>query len=77
VYETKPLVAKEMTAADRRAVVFQMDIPLQSLKPGFYTCQINVVDDVSGNFAFPRWPILIRASASPGGVEGQRTSRVD
>jgi hypothetical protein len=39
-----------------------MDIPLQALKPGFYTCQINVIDDVAGNFAFPRWPILIRSA---------------
>jgi VWFA-related protein len=65
VYETKPIVAQEITAADRHAVIFQMDIPLQSLKPGFYTCQINVIDDVAGNFAFPRWPILIRPTAPP------------
>jgi hypothetical protein len=62
VYETKPIVAQEITAADRHAVIFQVDIPLQSLKPGFYVCQINVIDDVAGSFAFPRWPILIRPS---------------
>jgi VWFA-related protein len=60
VYETKPVVAQEVTAPERKAVIFQIEIPLQSLKPGFYTCQINVIDDASGNFAFPRWPILIR-----------------
>ena len=60
VYETKPIVAQEITAPDRKAIVFQMEIPLQSLKPGFYTCQINVIDDVAGNYAFPRWPILIK-----------------
>ncbi|HXY01439.1 MAG TPA: VWA domain-containing protein [Candidatus Limnocylindrales bacterium] len=68
VYETKPVVAQEVTAPDRKAVVFQMEIPLQSLKPGFYTCQINVIDDAGGNYAFPRWPILIRTvSAASGG----------
>jgi VWFA-related protein len=60
VYETKPVLAQEITAPERKAVVFQMEIPLDSLKPGFYTCQINVIDDVAGNYAFPRWPILIR-----------------
>jgi len=65
VYETKPVVAEEITAPDRKAVTFQMEIPLQSLKPGFYTCQINVIDDASGNYAFPRWPILIRAANTP------------
>jgi len=64
VYETKPLLAQEITAPDRKAVVFQMEIPLESLKPGFYTCQINVIDDVAGNYAFPRWPILIRAASA-------------
>jgi len=63
VYETKPIVTQEITAPERKAVVFQMEIPLQSLKPGFYTCQINVIDDVAGNYAFPRWPILIKTVA--------------
>jgi hypothetical protein len=60
IYESKPVVANEVNAPDRKAVIFQIDLPLQSLKPGFYTCQVNVVDDVSGNFAFPRWPILVK-----------------
>jgi VWFA-related protein len=64
VYETKPLVAQEITSPERRAVVFQMEIPLESLKPGFYTCQINVIDDAGGNYAFPRWPILVRAGGA-------------
>ena len=63
VYETKPVVAEEITAPERKAVVFQVEIPLESLKPGFYVCQVNVIDDVSGNYAFPRWPILIRATS--------------
>jgi VWFA-related protein len=65
VYESKPVVASELNAPDRKAVVFQIDLPLQSLQPGFYTCQINIIDDVSGNFAFPRWPILVKERAAP------------
>ena len=63
VYESKPVVANVVTAPERKAVVFQIDLPLQSLKPGFYICQVNVVDDVAGNFAFPRWPILVKETA--------------
>jgi hypothetical protein len=33
---------------------------LSQLKPGWYTCQVNVIDDAGGTFAFPRLPILIR-----------------
>jgi len=63
VYESKPIVANEVTAPDRKAVIFQIDLPLQALKPGFYVCQVNVVDDVAGNFAFPRSPILVKEPA--------------
>jgi VWFA-related protein len=63
VYESKQVIASEVTAPDRKAVIFQIDLPLQSLKPGFYTCQVNVVDDNAGNFAFPRWPILVKEAA--------------
>jgi hypothetical protein len=63
VYESKAVVANEVTAPDRKAVIFQIDLPLQALKPGFYVCQVNVVDDVAGNFAFPRSPILVKEPA--------------
>jgi VWFA-related protein len=63
IYESKPIVANEVTAPDRKAVIFQIDLPLQTLKPGFYVCQVNVVDDVAGNFAFPRSPILVKEPA--------------
>lgn len=65
VYESKPIVANAVTAADRKAVVFQIDLPLQALRPGFYICQVNVIDDVAGNFAFPRAPILVKEPTQP------------
>ncbi|HUL35632.1 MAG TPA: VWA domain-containing protein [Candidatus Eisenbacteria bacterium] len=60
VYESKPVVANEVTAPDRKAVVFQIDLPLEHFKPGLYLCQVNIIDDVAGSFAFPRFPLLIR-----------------
>jgi hypothetical protein len=65
VYESKPLVANELTAPDRKAVAFQIDFPLQTLKPGLYLCQVNVIDDFAGSFSFPRFPILVRAVSPP------------
>jgi hypothetical protein len=62
IYESKPVVANEVTAPERKAVIFQMDLPLQALKPGLYLCQVNVIDDVAGSFSFPRLPLLIRES---------------
>ena len=64
IYESKPVVANEVTAPDRKAVIFQMDLSLEALKAGLYLCQVNVIDDVAGSFSFPRLPLLIRASAA-------------
>jgi len=60
VYESKPLIATEVNVPQRKAVEFQLDLPLQSLRPGYYTCQVNIIDDVAGNYAFPRWVMLIK-----------------
>jgi len=65
VYESKPIIANEVNVPQRKAVEFQLDLPLQALKPGFYTCQVNIIDDVAGNYAFPRWAMLIKEPASP------------
>ena len=59
-FETPLIEARQLNAPERKAAVFQFDVPLAQLKPGFYTCQVNVIDDAGGTFSFPRLPILIR-----------------
>jgi VWFA-related protein len=59
-YESSLVEMTELNARERKAAVFQLDVPLASLKPGFYTCQVNVVDDAGGHFLFPRLALLIR-----------------
>ena len=59
-YESSLVELTELNAQDRKAAVFQLDVPLTSLKRGFYTCQVNVVDDAGGHFLFPRLALLIR-----------------
>jgi VWFA-related protein len=63
VYESNPIIATAVNVPQRKAVEFQLDLSLQTLKPGFYTCQVNIIDDVSGNYAFPRWAMLIKEPA--------------
>jgi hypothetical protein len=46
-------------------VAFEMDVPLDKLKPGQYLCQLNVIDDAGGSFAFPRFAVLVRQPAVP------------
>ncbi|HSZ62584.1 MAG TPA: VWA domain-containing protein [Terriglobales bacterium] len=64
-YESSLVEATELNAKERKAAVFQLDVPLTSLKPGFYTCQVNVIDDAGGHFVFPRLALLIRQESSP------------
>jgi VWFA-related protein len=61
VYETPLVHAKAVNVEGRGAVAFELDVPLAGLKPGQYICQLNVVDDAAGSFAFPRFAILVRA----------------
>ena len=59
-YETPLVRVQQITVPNRKAAVFQFDVPLSELKPGFYTCQVNVIDDAAGRFVFPRLAMLVR-----------------
>ena len=59
-YETPLVEVTRLDAPERKAAVFQYSVPAAALKPGYYTCQVTVVDDVAGTFAFPRLPLLVR-----------------
>jgi VWFA-related protein len=59
-YETPLVESEQLNAPDRKAAIFQLDVPLTQLKPGFYTCQVNVIDDAAGQFRFPRLALLVR-----------------
>jgi VWFA-related protein len=71
VYESPLVQAKAINVEGRDAVAVEMDVPLAGLKAGTYLCQLNVIDDAGGSFAFPRFVVLVRepvvAQASGGG----------
>jgi len=60
VLETPIVERTQIDALDRHAAVFQFEIPPERLKPGLYTCQINIVDELAGRFAFPRVDLYVR-----------------
>jgi VWFA-related protein len=63
-FETPLVEAHQLTAPDRKAAVFQFDVPLTQLTPGLYTCQVTVIDDAAGTFAFPRLALLVKSEAA-------------
>ena len=60
VYESPLVKATETNVPGSDAIAFQFDVPLASLKPGAYICQVNIIDDAGGSYSFPRTGILIR-----------------
>jgi hypothetical protein len=60
VFETPVVDRSAVDAPDRRAALFRFEVPAESFAPGLYTCQINIIDTISGKFAFPRIVMLVR-----------------
>jgi hypothetical protein len=65
IYETPIVQARAINIEGRDAVSFELDVPLSGLKPGAYLCQLNVIDDAAGSFAFPRFAVLVREPPAP------------
>ncbi len=59
---------REVFEATEEAEVFRFEVDADKFKPGVYTCQVNVIDEVSGKFSFQRFDMAVRPSekAAPG-----------
>jgi hypothetical protein len=60
VFETPVVERTQVDAADRHAALFSFELPAGSLGPGLYTCQVNIIDEASGRFSFPRLQMYVR-----------------
>jgi VWFA-related protein len=60
VFETPAVSKTTIDDAERRAAVFQLALPAATFKQGLYTCQVNVVDEIAGRFAFPRLALYVK-----------------
>jgi hypothetical protein len=58
--ETPLVVADRVCASDGHVASFQFSVPKGSLAPGLCLCQVDVVDDAAGTFAFPRLALAVR-----------------
>jgi hypothetical protein len=70
VFETPVADRATVTDGPRKAVVFQLQVAAADLAPGLYTCQVTVIDEISGRFAFPRLAVYVKepeptAAAAP------------
>lgn len=60
VLETPVILRRTVDLADRKAALFQLEISGDRFDPGLYTCQVNIIDEVAGTFAFPRLDMFVR-----------------
>ena len=59
VFETPVVDRTAIDEPNRRAVIFQFEVPADQFKPGTYTCQINIIDSIASTVAFPRLTFVV------------------
>jgi len=60
VFETPVVERTALDAADRHAALFQFELAADRFEPGLYICQVNIIDENAGRFAFPRAQLYVR-----------------
>lgn len=64
VMETKPVRVNRLNPKRENALALLVEAQAQDLKPGQYTCQVNVIDEIGKKFAFPRTSLVVLASGT-------------
>jgi hypothetical protein len=59
VFETPVEVSKEGFKAQPKVQPVKLSIPLKSLEPGRYICQVSVIDAAAQKVAFWRAPVAV------------------
>ncbi|HEV2200089.1 MAG TPA: VWA domain-containing protein [Bryobacteraceae bacterium] len=66
VMDTPQVYMTRLDSKRDRVLPVRLTIPFTDLKPGQYTCQINVIDELGRKFSFPRTPLFVMATGDPG-----------
>ena len=59
VFETAPLAVTDGLDARSKAVPLRFSLPLESLAPGRYDCQVTVLEPTGQKAAFWRAPVVV------------------
>jgi VWFA-related protein len=63
VFETAPIPVVDGMFGRANAVPIRVSVPLQSIPPGRYECQVTVLDPTSNKVAFWRAPVVLVAAS--------------
>jgi hypothetical protein len=58
-FETEPLIVKDGLDAKSKALPVRFSVPLSTLKPGQYTCQVSLFNPGERKFSFTRADIMV------------------
>jgi hypothetical protein len=59
VFETAPQQLRRFNTKRDGTMDLRFQTPLKDVKPGRYTCQVNVIDELGRKFAFPRVSLVV------------------
>lgn len=59
IFETEPVVVRQLVPGRPGTLAIELQTPLHSLEPGQYVCQLNIIDQVARTFALPRTSLVI------------------
>ena len=63
IMETEPLRVNRLNPKRDNVLSLLLRVSLKDLKPGQYTCQVNVIDELGRKFAFPRASLAVLVPA--------------
>ena len=66
VMETPQVRMNRLDSKRDSVLPVELTTQFNNLKPGQYTCQVNVIDELGRKFAFPRTPLFVMAAGDPG-----------
>jgi VWFA-related protein len=66
VLETPQVRVDRLDTKRDSVLPVKLTAQFNDLKPGQYTCQVNVIDELGRKFAFPRTPLFLVATGDPG-----------
>jgi VWFA-related protein len=58
-FESAPVELSTLLTTRQGTLPVQFQVPLNGLKPGRYTCQVSVIDEVARKFEFLRAPLVV------------------
>ena len=67
VIDSPQVQVTRLDSKRNNVIPVRLRISLKDLKPGQYTCQISVIDELGRKFSFPRTSLFVMTTGDPAG----------